>query len=299
MLLALLCCWSLAAAANDVACETYAGCFVSNRFQPASAASFVAVEDQAPFEKVFGVAKAVRDKSHRLAPDAFASRQVVATIHRGKPVVNYQVGCVSVDEAPPIVRYTTKCEPSATTRFACPLILSVPKGKCAVVQFVEDGKEIRKVALDPAAAFAIKCREADTLTATVEDGKTILSIRGGSGIGRASVQCLADAWPSVMVVRAYLTGLEQFAIADGRVKLAASVLSHGGNRPLLHLWEAGKEGPPVDKSNPYWMVIQARDAAGQPVTGLPPRGGWFEMIIPRALLAEGTSLELEWVDFYR
>jgi hypothetical protein len=47
------------------------------------------------------------------------------------------------------------------------------------------------------------------------------------------------------------------------------------------------------------MEIRALDAEGKPVQGLPPKGGWFEMAIPKVLLAESGELVLSWVDFLR
>jgi ribosomal protein S27E len=149
------------------------------------------------------------------------------------------------------------------------------------------------------AAFQIECKEAGTLTARAEGGKTILSIKGGSGIGRATVRRSVEPWPQEIVVRAYLGGLEHLAISNSDVTLSASVLSHSGNRRLLHLKRDGKEGPALEKGSPYWMEIQTLDAAGKPVNGLPPKGGWFEMAVPNALLTEARELGLEWIDFYR
>jgi len=148
--LVLVCCSSLPAAAwNEVASDTHTGYFVSNQFEPAAPISFVVLQDQAAFDKVFGIAMVMRDKSHRLPPDAFVSRMVVAAIHRGKAVVSYRVERVAAEGKTLVVRYTTKSEPSDTTEFACPLIISLLKGEYDCVQFVEDGKEIKKVATTP------------------------------------------------------------------------------------------------------------------------------------------------------
>jgi hypothetical protein len=84
------------------------------------------------------------------------------------------------------------------------------------------------------------------------------------------------------------------------MKLSASVLSHSGHPRLPHLPKDGKEGPRLEKDSPYWMDIQALDADGKPVNGLPGNGGWFEMTIPRSLLGDQTrTLGLAWIDFYR
>ena len=42
------------------------------------------------------------------------------------------------------------------------------------------------------------------------------------------------------------------------------------------------------------------DAAGKPVKGLPDKGGYFEIKLPKALLENQIkTLELGWIDFYR
>lgn len=285
--------------ANIVVGVEHTGYFVSNQFEPAASTSYVVLASQVAFDRMFGVATAMSDQSSRLPPDAFATRMVLAAIHRVKAVVNYQDESLAVEEKTLVFRYTTKWEPRDTAEFACPLIISVPRGSYDDVQFVEDGKTVRHVELQSIQTFTVKCGEADTLTATVEDGVACMTIWGGKGIGKASIQCLADVWPPKMVVRAYLGGLEQLTVAAGRVKLVASVLSHGSHQPLLHVWLEEEEGPPVAKDSPYWMEIQARDATGQLVPAPPPKGGWFEMTIPKVLLADNKTLELEWIDFYR
>jgi hypothetical protein len=147
--------------------------------------------------------------------------------------------------------------------------------------------------------FQITCAEPGTLAVEVEAGKTILAIKGGRGIGQATVRCNLDLWPQEFVVRAYLGGLEQIAIASGDLKLQGSVLSHSGHPALLHLWQHGKEGPQLDQASPYWMEIRTFDAEGKAIPGLPPKGGWFEMALPRALLNHTRELNLSWIDFYR
>lgn len=279
--------------------QVHSGYFVSNQFEADSPTSFVVCKDQAAFDKVFGEARVMRDKSLRLLPEAFSQHVVVSAIHRGKSFVSYRVERLAVEGKVLKIYYSTKSEPSSSAEFACPLIVSVPKGDYESAQFIEDGKEIKKVGVGLSMRFEITAREAGTLTMTEEGGKTIFSIKGGRGIGEASVRRLPDGWPPEIVVRAYLRGLELFSVSDGLVKLSASVLSHSGNKQLLHLWKGGKEGPPLDAKSPYQMKIRVCNADGKPVQGLPPEGGWFEMTLPRALLKKANTIELGWINFYR
>ncbi|MDZ7620139.1 MAG: hypothetical protein U1E05_24320 [Patescibacteria group bacterium] len=61
--------------------------------------------------------------------------------------------------------------------------------------------------------------------------------------------------------------------------------------------EDGREVP-VKEGSPYWTDILAFNAKGKPVEGLPEEGGFFEMVLPKALL-EAKPLTIDWVDFYR
>jgi hypothetical protein len=125
--------------------DTYSGYFVSNKFEPDAAESFVAITDQEQFDKVFGVAFVMRDKSHRLPKDAFKSNMIVAAVKRGNAVVEYKVESVLEKDGVVELKYTTTSTKSDTATFACPLIVSILKGKYKAIQFVEGGKVVKKV----------------------------------------------------------------------------------------------------------------------------------------------------------
>lgn len=140
---------ALCAAPANVAYESHDGYFVSNKFEPKEPASFVVLHDQKAFDNVFGVAFVMRDKAHRLPKDAFAKSIVVAAIKRGKAFVTFKVESVSAENKTLRVRYATKSEPNATAEFSCPLILSLPKGDYSAVQFIEDGKDVKRIEVGP------------------------------------------------------------------------------------------------------------------------------------------------------
>ena len=58
---------------TPLAFDVYSGYFVSNKFEPNAAESFAVIGDQAQFDKIFGVAMVMGDKSHRLPAGAFQS----------------------------------------------------------------------------------------------------------------------------------------------------------------------------------------------------------------------------------
>jgi hypothetical protein len=150
-LLFLLACWqSCPAAAADAAklrFDTYSGYFVSNKFEPDTAASFLVVTGQRQFDKVFGVAMVMGDKSHRLPKDLFKSSIILSAIKRGPAVWEFKVESVKVDRGVVKLCYTTTAHKSDSATFACPLILSIPKGEYNAVQFIENRKPVRVVKL--------------------------------------------------------------------------------------------------------------------------------------------------------
>jgi hypothetical protein len=135
----------LAAEESKLAFDTYSGYFVLNTFEPKAAQSFVVIDDQEYFERVFGVAMVMGDRSHRLPKQAFKSKLVVAAIERGRAVWSFKVESVTVDDGVVTLRYTATARKSDTATFACPLIVSIPKGDYTAVRFVANKKLVKKV----------------------------------------------------------------------------------------------------------------------------------------------------------
>lgn len=133
------------AAGDNLFFNTYSGYFVSNKFEPDVAASFVVINNQDQFDKVFGVAMVMGDKSHRLPKDAFESNVVLAAIRRGYAVWEFEVEGVTVDGGVVELHYTATSKQSDSATFASPLIVSIPKSGYKVVEFVENGKSVKKL----------------------------------------------------------------------------------------------------------------------------------------------------------
>ncbi|MEI8374834.1 MAG: hypothetical protein WCJ35_18585 [Planctomycetota bacterium] len=138
-------------------------------------------------------------------------------------------------------------------------------------------------------------KPADQVKMKIENDTVTLDVLSQSGIGSATITLAKGKWPTTVVLRLHLSGLESFAVFNSKIKLTGSVLSHSGNTKRLYLTEIGKEGE--------WepgTEIKVLDSAGKPVKGLPDKGGYFEITLPKALLeGELESLELKWIDFYR
>jgi hypothetical protein len=123
----------------------YSGYFVSNQFEPNAAESFVVIRDQEQFDKVFGVAMVMGDKSHRLPKDTFKENVVLAAVKRGKAAWEFKVKNVGFAGGIVELRYTATSKESESATFASPLIVSIPKGKYTRFEFVENGKVVKKI----------------------------------------------------------------------------------------------------------------------------------------------------------
>jgi hypothetical protein len=134
-------------AATNVPYDAYDGYFVSNQFEPDAEQSFVVLASQREFDRVFGVAMVMHDKSHRLAKDAFKEGLVLATVKRGNAVWTFRVDSVTVDSGVVQLRYRAKSRKSDSAGFACPLILSIPKGSYKAVEFIENKKAVHAIPL--------------------------------------------------------------------------------------------------------------------------------------------------------
>jgi|GEM_PF-1247374 len=134
---------------SDLPHKSYSGYFVSNQFEPDAAQSFLVIQSQADFDKVFGAAVVMRDKSHRLPKEVFTNNLVVAAIYRGNSLREFQVERVSENsDAVVLLRYTTLETLSDTATFACPLIVSIPKNKYRSVLFLNNGTAEKEVACE-------------------------------------------------------------------------------------------------------------------------------------------------------
>jgi len=125
--------------------KTYSGYFVSNKFEPDAPSSFVALDNPKQFDQVFGVAFVIGDKSPRLAPDALNTELVLSAIRRGKAFCTYRISSVTEKEGVVRLRFQTTSKKSDSASFACPLIISIPKGKYHTVEFHENGKLVNRL----------------------------------------------------------------------------------------------------------------------------------------------------------
>ncbi|TWU39286.1 hypothetical protein [Novipirellula artificiosorum] len=140
-------------------------------------------------------------------------------------------------------------------------------------------------------------RDDDKVEVKVEEGKTHFTVQSPVGISQAIIERSGENWPTTVMLRLRLKGLEKFKVTDGKITLEASVSSQDGK---VRLWKDGKEDSPLDSKHPYWMEIRMVGKDGKPVKTIPLKEGYFEMKLPKALFEDNPkSITLSWIDFYR
>ena len=140
-------------------------------------------------------------------------------------------------------------------------------------------------------------RDSDIVEVTVEKGQAVISVRSPSGISQADIERNDKNWPTTVMLRLHLKGLENFKVTNGKLTLEAAVSSQDGK---VRLWKNGKEDSPLDAKNPSWMEIRMVRKDGKPVKTIPLPEGYFEMQLPKALFEDNPkSITLNWIDFYR
>jgi hypothetical protein len=162
--------------------------------------------------------------------------------------------------------------------------------------FSLEAEENSNTKLEP---FELSCKEPGTVTISSEGNQATMLIRGGRGIGRATIQAANKKFPTKVILRYQLKGLENLVLTKGEVKLTASVSSSGDHPRSLLLTRAGKEQAALTKESQFWMTISIYDSEHKLIDTLPSQDGYFQMIIPQALLQGENPLEIEWIDFYR
>lgn len=140
-------------------------------------------------------------------------------------------------------------------------------------------------------------RDEDKVEVAFEQDKAVISVRSPLGISQTTIERGDDKWPTSVMLRLHLKGLENFKVTNGNVTLEAALSGQDGK---VRIWKDSKEDQPLDARHPYWMEIRMVGKDGKPVKTIPLKDGYFEMQLPKALFADHPdSITLNWIDFYR
>lgn len=124
----------------------------------------------------------------------------------------------------------------------------------------------------------------------------VIEVHSPRGIGKAKVQ-LPVAPSGGVMLRLYLRGLESLTVRQGDTRVRLEVPSRAGAATTQTAARRDGSMGILREGDPLWMPVRI---AGTDAAHPPLAAGWFEVQLPRALLASGGgSYELEWVDFHR
>jgi len=141
----------------------------------------------------------------------------------------------------------------------------------------------------------------EVISVDEKEGRTIVDVRSAIGIGRMKLSAANDQWPTTLVLRLHLRGLESLRIGNGTSSIDISILSYEPHRQLCEVVHTpGERRQSVDEESPFWMPVQIKntETAGQPK--IPLVDGYFEVTLPAVLLKhKPKSLSIRWIDFYR
>ncbi len=155
-----------------------------------------------------------------------------------------------------------------------------------------------RICADDTPPFKITTKRSDDrVEVRSENPKVVFDVRSPFGISSATIERTTEQWPDTIEIQLRLKGVEYFKALTDKLRLEASVSSQSGD---VRLWKDGKEDSHLNSKSPYWMAIRIMDGDGKPSKVIPLKDGYFEMQLPKRFF-EGnpTSIELEWIDFYR
>ncbi len=109
--------------------------------------SFLILEDEPGFERIFHPAAVMGQRQQFLKPEDFQTRTVLAVVKRGGMLWNYSPQRMTHNGRTITFRYNAVAEDAGGATFASPLIVSIPKQHFNTVIFVENGKEVGRTTL--------------------------------------------------------------------------------------------------------------------------------------------------------
>jgi hypothetical protein len=154
---------------------------------------------------------------------------------------------------------------------------------------------------EPRIALEVTAHKAEdrAVVRTTGDHATI-EVSSPSGIGGATLRRKGERWPTTLIVKLGLHGLEQFRVEDGESTLTVMVSSGGDRRTTVTLREKGEEEIRVDRDGAYWAEVRFVDGQGRPTRANHERDGTIDISLPQQFYSRNRpAVTLKWVDFFR
>jgi hypothetical protein len=124
----------------------------------------------------------------------------------------------------------------------------------------------------------------------------MVDVHSERGIGKAKLDLPTPPRGGV-TLRLHLRGLEALTVRQAETRVRIEVPSRAGAAPSQTAARRDGAMTIVREGDPLWSSVRiAESRSSHP----PLDGGWFEVELPRALLARGpATYELDWIDFHR
>ncbi len=133
---------------------------------------------------------------------------------------------------------------------------------------------------------AITLKGNPRITFSTSNDTLLIDITSPGGIGAAQIDKTAGQWPSKIVMRFHLKGLEKLNFIYGGRTVSARVASTP-DHTVSEMMTATGEVATLSDSSPYWMKVTQGN-------------GYFDVEAPPDFLKSGaTTFKIDWVDFYR
>jgi len=136
-------------------------------------------------------------------------------------------------------------------------------------------------------------------TAAFQDS-VILNVISKPSIGKATISPVRDSWPSRIVIRLHLRGLESFSVNNGKITITTSLLSHPPYNLIGETRMAGqKRSVSIQNNSPYWMPVSVISKDKTRAT-IPLEDGYIEVLLPEIITRNQPELlSIQWIDFLR
>jgi hypothetical protein len=118
---------------------------------------------------------------------------------------------------------------------------------------------------------------------TTSNEMLLIDITSPTGIGSAAIEKASGEWPSKVVMRLHVRGLESFKFQYGARTVEVSVSATQTREVLIEEGQIGTLSP----GDPSWLNVTRKS-------------GYFEIEAPADFLKSGENkFTIEWIDFYR
>jgi hypothetical protein len=137
--------------------------------------------------------------------------------------------------------------------------------------------------IEPAMFEAEPLKGDPVITFSTTNEMLLIDIASPTGIGGAAIEKTAGQWPSQIVMRLRVSGLESFTFRYADTTIRVSVSSHGDN--VVH--EESNASGALHSDDAEWIAVT-------------PGEGYFDLEAPADFFKSGeNTFTIEWIDFYR